>query len=764
MRLRGVTAHRAFVERDRTLRFGPFELSEREGELRKNGIRIKLQEQPFRVLVELVSNPGKAVSREELQQKLWPADTFVDFDRGLNTAIRKLRQALNDDADSPRYIETLAKRGYRFVAPVAQAENPPQQAGEAATVSPARAALRTTSSSGLDSTVAVGRRVWPWVLAGTVATLVLVGVFLAWKGRNITPPLATEQRITANPPEAPVTSAVISPDGKYVAYSDPTGVYIRHIASGETRPLPLPAHFDAVPSSWFPDSTHLLMVAEKAGSEVPCLWKVSILGGNPQNLIENAIAGAVSPNGGAIAFLRIGSDYLELWVSRNDGSDARRIVESVAPAILAHIGNWASNALYTGSGITRLAWSPRGKRIAYIKSLWPSYPDPSMDNRYTLETVDTSGGPPKVLEDSPQLRPALTWAAGGRLFFAQRDVPSNDSSDTAVWSLRVNEVSGEAEGKPVPVSKGIGRIGELSVSGDGKKIVVRRANTQPEVFMSELDPSTHRLQVPRRFALDENINIASAWTPDGHSVLMASNRSGSWKLFRQDLNQVTPEVVADGTRNFILPRLNPDGTAILYLTGATPDDSKHLGEVVEIPLQGGGPPRSILRWPALYNLQCARTPSRLCMITAYVGSEYQLLSFDPDSGQTRNVASYKAKAALNWSLSPDASQVALVLTNSEPKVTFMSLNDKSTREVELKGFSHVNTVDWTANSKSVYVIANRPSGADAVVEVEPSGSQRALLEADKNTRFWWAIQSPDGRHVILEQLTGENNVWMLENF
>ena len=106
------------IVRDRTFRFGPFELSEQDGELRKNGVRIKLQEQPFRVLLELVRNAGKIVSREELQQKLWPADTFVDFDTGLNTAIRKLRQTLNDDADNPRYIETLAKRGYRFVAPV----------------------------------------------------------------------------------------------------------------------------------------------------------------------------------------------------------------------------------------------------------------------------------------------------------------------------------------------------------------------------------------------------------------------------------------------------------------------------------------------------------------------------------------------------------------------------------------------------------------------------------------------------------------------
>jgi len=156
------------------------------------------------------------------------------------------------------------------------------------------------------------------------------------------------------------------------------------------------------------------------------------------------------------------------------------------------------------------------------------------------------------------------------------------------------------------------------------------------------------------------------------------------------------------------------------------------------------------------------------MLTIYAASAYQpvyqLLSFDPGSGKTQNVATYKAKTGLNWSLSPDGSQLALTWTNSEPKVTFMSVKDRSTREVELNGFNHVNTVDWTADSKSVYVVAQTKSGADTIVEVEPSGNQRVLLEADKNTRFWWAIQSPDGRHVLVEQLTGENNVWMIENF
>jgi DNA-binding winged helix-turn-helix (wHTH) protein len=120
---------------DRIFRFGQFELLEREGELRKNGVRIKLQEQPFRVLVELLASAGRVVTREQLQQKLWPADTFVDFDVGLNTAIRKIRQSLGDDADRPHFIETSAKRGYKFLEPVSITTKPPTLLSENVTPS-----------------------------------------------------------------------------------------------------------------------------------------------------------------------------------------------------------------------------------------------------------------------------------------------------------------------------------------------------------------------------------------------------------------------------------------------------------------------------------------------------------------------------------------------------------------------------------------------------------------------------------------------------
>lgn len=106
----------------RTLRFGIYEADLSTGELRKNGRKIRLQEQPFQILALLLEHPGEVVTREEIQQKLWPSDTFVDFDHGLNTAINKVRAALGDSAGNPRFVETLAKRGYRFLAPVHQGD------------------------------------------------------------------------------------------------------------------------------------------------------------------------------------------------------------------------------------------------------------------------------------------------------------------------------------------------------------------------------------------------------------------------------------------------------------------------------------------------------------------------------------------------------------------------------------------------------------------------------------------------------------------
>src|SRR5215472_12117757 len=138
------------VKKTRIIHFSIFELDLKAGELRRNGTKVKIQEQPFQILAALLERPGEVVTREELRNRLWPADTFVDFDHGLNAAIKRLRDALGESAETPVFVETLARRGYRFIAPITvngttaaavadAAENPPITAGPTARTGALRA-------------------------------------------------------------------------------------------------------------------------------------------------------------------------------------------------------------------------------------------------------------------------------------------------------------------------------------------------------------------------------------------------------------------------------------------------------------------------------------------------------------------------------------------------------------------------------------------------------------------------------------------------
>jgi len=768
-----VATTRASQLPERIFRFGQFELSEREGELRKNGVRIKLQEQPFRVLVELVANPGKVVSREELQQKLWPADTFVDFDVGLNTAIRKLRQALNDDADSPRYIETLAKRGYRFVLPVAEVSAMVSSNGEAAAAALVDKTNRDTASwpsppPGSESLAATApkARSWYWMLAASVTVaLLLYGAIVAWRGKTRTPALAIEQRITANPQEAPVTAAVISPDGKYVAYSDSTGVYIRHIDTGETRPLQLPRGFNAVPTSWFPDGTHVLLsTAEVLNGSTSLgqgvtgsLWNASLLGGSPQKLIDNGYGGAVSPDGSRIAFLRgeIGASQ-EIWVMGTDASNPKRIVEAAIPEGPVTASDKKTNSPSPRALLSGVGWSPDGRRLSYVSRFETARPGP-YEAKHSLETVEVSGGAPKVVKVSWQLLPVACWAADGRLLYGYRDDPASDRSDYGIRSVRVSQESGEPLGKEVQVTRGAGRLGGLSASSDGKRLVLLRDNLAPEVFLTELDPATGRFARPNRFTLDEYPNVVTAWTADSRAILFSSSRRGTYKLFRQAIGQAAPEVLVEG-RNIFQPRLSPDGTQVLYLAGYDREAPSKPMSMMAAPVTGG-PPRIVLQTPYIGDIQCTRSPANICLLV----NRERALAFDPDNGKVSPFPAFQGPGVDNWSLSPDGSQLALVYSGSKNKITFVTVSNNRRREVELQE-TLAEGMDWAADGKSMFVTARAANGSPVVLDVKPSGSYRVMLEGGRATQFWWVLPSPDGHYWALQEVSGESNVWMVENY
>src|ERR1035441_5428501 len=220
----------------RVLQFGAFELETGTGQIRKHGTRIRLQGKPLHVLQALLDRPGGVVTREELRDRLWAVDTFVDFESGLNTAVNRLRLALGDSADRPRYVETLARSGYRFVAPVSESHAPP-----ALVAKPEGIDLRAALA--LPPPKASGPRSYNvWLLAAAVVGLaVFAGVLLTVRQRPATQPTfhqVTFRRMT-------IQSARFGPDGQTVIYEareQPAEreLYLANTVSPESRPLGFP--------------------------------------------------------------------------------------------------------------------------------------------------------------------------------------------------------------------------------------------------------------------------------------------------------------------------------------------------------------------------------------------------------------------------------------------------------------------------------------------------------------------------------------------
>jgi len=181
----------------RIIRFATFAVDLQTRELRKNGLKLKLHGQPFEVLAMLVEKPGEVVGREQLRERLWPTDTFVDFDHGVNTAINRLREALGDSADNPRFIETLPRRGYRFIAPVESGAPPAPAAPPVGSTAPETQPIPT-----VDAAKAPGK--WK-KFAGLLAAMVLLGLLVAANVGDL------RRRLFGGPPRTPVQSIAVLP-------------------------------------------------------------------------------------------------------------------------------------------------------------------------------------------------------------------------------------------------------------------------------------------------------------------------------------------------------------------------------------------------------------------------------------------------------------------------------------------------------------------------------------------------------------------------
>ena len=340
----------------RTVRFGAFEADLHAGEVRKSGSRIKLQEQPFKVLQILLEHPGDVVTRDELQSRIWPAENFGDFDHAVNVAIGKLRTALGDCADDPTFIETVPRRGYRFVGRLeeAPAEASPPEA-------PASSAQPPISQP---AGVSSGRtRALLMLLAAAVSAILLgLGVLLGHRTARLHPP--DFQRLTVQ--HGTVYSARFAPDGHNVIYAaswDGAAVEIfsTDLKSTGTRRMELPAtDLLAVSSS---GEMAVLEVAEPRFmlTMQGTLGQVPLTGGSPRQIAEKVEWADWAPDGKTLAIVR-------------DVGGKRRL-EFPLGHVLYETAGWI--------GHPRI--SPKGDEIAFL-----DHPTQS-DDQGVVSVIDLAG-------------------------------------------------------------------------------------------------------------------------------------------------------------------------------------------------------------------------------------------------------------------------------------------------------------------------------------------------------------------------------------
>jgi Tol biopolymer transport system component/DNA-binding winged helix-turn-helix (wHTH) protein len=718
-----------------TRRFGVYELDLRAGELRRNGIKVKLQEQPFQVLTELLERPGQVVTREELRNRLWPADTYVDFDHSLNAAIRRLRDALGDSAENPTFVETVARRGYRFLAPVSAG---PANGDRVAQEEPAAVVPIT----------APRRHHW-WIAGGVVAVvLVLIGLAVGFFLAPHPPAPGHITRLTANPAGDPVRTAAISRDGRHLAFADETGFYLRQIDSGETHPIALPEEMSATSISWTPDNDHVI-VALTTATHRPCLWEISVLGGSARKLIDDGSQPAISPNGKQIAFVAGQPLHQRIWLAGLNGDPPRELLGD------------------DGDLFGTISWSPDGKKIAYTTAKY-TY---GYGTKGTIAVADLSFSPqasgsarPTVVLSLTGLNASMTWAPDGRLIYTL-DEPRPRQADSNLWSTQLNAEM-KPSGTPVRLTNDQGEVFGISASADGKRIAYVKGVPQPDVYVAKLQ-SSGALAEPQRLTLDDRQDLPFDWTTDNKSVIFISDRTGTFSIYKQSIDQTMPELLLSGSQQLTGPRLSPKGTQLLYLANpsSTWADPNFDVPLMSMPLTGG-PSREIARAKWITNLQCARAPATACVYSVITDAALTFFRFDSVQGNGKQIFQIKDELAqaCNWSLSPDGTTLAIAkgkFGSDEPRIRLISLDGAPERSLSIHGWPGIASLDWAFDSKSLW--ASTPGEKEnALLRIDLRGNVRVVWRP-KNATVGWAIPSRDGKYVALNVHSGSANVSMLEH-
>ena len=562
----------------RAIRFGVFEVDLQEAELRKSGIRIKLQEQPFQILCILLEHPGQTVSREELRRRLWSADTFVDFDHSLNSSVKKLREALGDDSESPRFIETLHRRGYRFIAPMDRpGPSAPEQERQVLGVVPRHSAKQKFKT-------------WPWLV--TALTAVIAGLFLFWPSPHWSPPrIRASEQLTDDGVQklSPVT------DGKSVYYTELLANYrIAQVSATGGQPVELSIPIrNPVVTDLSADFSELL-VAETTTELGPfnfALWAVPLPGGSPRRLGGASGGDAVWAPDGKLIFTKLN----ELYIAGHYGENPRRL--ATAP------GHTTSPSI-----------SADGIRIRF-----------TVQNPSALTVLNQRIfiGPSEIWEvrsDGTDLHPLLRgwnnppaeccgrWTPDGKYYIFQ----STRERTTNLWILPEDSRRWRKSKKePLQLSIGPLPLSSPVVSKDGRKLFVigfhqraelMRYDTKSKEFVPYLggisagdvefsrdgqwvayvsypDGTLWRCKADgsERFQLTYSPMFAALahWSPDGKQIAFSGTTPGKpWKVFLVSSGGGSPAAVTADETQETDPTWSPDGKILAF--GHNFDDPKQL--------------------------------------------------------------------------------------------------------------------------------------------------------------------------------------------
>jgi DNA-binding winged helix-turn-helix (wHTH) protein/Tol biopolymer transport system component len=667
------------ISRDRIFRFGPFELSEREAELRKNGVRLKLQEQPFRVLVELVSNAGKVVSREELQQKLWPADTFVDFDVGLNTAIRKLRQALNDDTDDPHYIETLAKRGYRFVGSVTDTatkstQQKLQSLPNGAPVSDGSSVSSLESASAVNALARLSRR-WVWIAAG-VGFVAIAAALVSWWNRPPTVPVVEAVTQLTDDGEPKPYAAKIVTDGVRIYFNEGTIGSLRiaqvAVTGGSVAAIPTTVVAPRI-VGLAPEGSALLAISGGIGGVPIPLWQIPLPTGEPRRIGTTEVQDASFFPDGHILFAR----ESDLYVAEKDGTNPRKLISV--------------------EGVIRQpSISPDGQRLLFtVYSGLPLIPTSIVESM-----ADGSGLHPIVNTSESGLMCCAQWSPDGKyILFQNRREGRRD-----LWLLPMKAEFLQRVHQPIQLTNGPLSYAFPVPSRDGKQIFALGLKERGELVrfdgrtkqflpflsgISAFNPTFSRdgnwvayTSYPdhtlwrSRPGGSERLQLTyppmqvyySFISPDGKRVVYG-NVKGETYLISMDGGP--PQRILE--KDTCCANWSPDGNLLVFMNGR---DAAHL-ELQLLDLRTGE--RSVI--PGSRNLVGGQWIAENRLV-AVPRNQARLMMFDVRTRQWSDLVSGKVPGSVvNWAHSPDFKYVYYTTGGAEPEALRIRLADQKVETI-----------------------------------------------------------------------------------